>query len=102
MSFSSANEIITAVRVEVTEEELTVGLADGRTVSAPLSWYPRLVHATPEERSQWQLVGGGFGIHWPGVDEDLSVASLLAGRPSGERQESLQRWLVRRQVLVLG
>ncbi len=93
MSFSSP-EIIAAVRVEVTEDELSVGLADGR----PLSWYPRLVHATPEERSGWQLVGGGFGIHWPGVDEDLSVASLLAGRPSGERQESLQRWLASRRT----
>lgn len=93
---SSANEIIAAVKVHVSEEELTVGLADGRTVSAPLSWYPRLVHATPAERSGWQLVGGGGGIHWPGIDEDLSVASLLAGRPSGERQESLQRWLASR------
>ena len=95
---SSANEIITAVRVQVTEVELSVGLADDRTVSAPLSWYPRLVHATPEERDGWQLVGGGSGIHWPGIDEDLSVASLLAGRPSGERRESLQRWLASRRA----
>lgn len=99
MSFAASdNDIIAAVRVDVTEVELSVGLADGRTVSAPLSWYPRLVHATPEERNGWELIGGGGGIHWPGIDEDLSVASLLADRPSGERQELLQRWLASRRT----
>ena len=95
---SSALEPVAAVRVRVTDDELAVELADGRAVSVPLGWYPRLVHATPEERAGWQLVGGGFGIHWPEVDEDVSVESLLAGRPSGERQESLQRWLAGRAV----
>ena len=95
---SSAPELIAAIRVQVTDDAIAVDLADGRTISVSLGWYPRLVHAIPEERDAWQLIGGGFGIHWPALDEDLSVASLLAGRPSAERQESLKRWLVGRQV----
>lgn len=65
--------------VSVTDDELTVGLMDGRTISAPLSWYPRLAQATSAQRSHWQVCGGGFGIHWPDVDEDLSTEGLLAG-----------------------
>lgn len=85
-----------ASRVVVSEDTLSVELADGRTVAAPLAWYPRLAHATVEERSSWRLIGGGRGIHWPSVDEDISVANLLAGQPSGESQTSFKRWLAGR------
>lgn len=70
------------VSVRVTEDSLVVDLADGRTVSVPLTWYPRLLHATPEERSHWQLAGAGYGVHWPEIDEDLSVNGILAGLPA--------------------
>ena len=79
--------------VFVADDSLTVDLTDGRTISAPLAWYPRLMHGTPQERNNWQLIGGGEGIHWPDLDEDLSVVGLLLGRPSRESQNSLQRWL---------
>jgi len=95
---SFAPESIAAVDVQVTEDSLSVELADGRNVSVPVGWYPRLAHATPQERSEWQLTGGGRGIHWPSLDEDLSISSLLAGRPSAESQSSLQRWLASRQA----
>src|SRR5205809_4675886 len=85
------------VDVRVTEEELTVELADGRTVSAPLAWYPRLAHGTAEERNHWQVIGAGEGIHWPDLDEDLSVEGLLAGRPSGESQASFKELLEARR-----
>jgi len=68
--------------VHVTEDELTVSLADGRRVSVPLAWFPRLLHASPAQRSNWQLLGDGEGIHWPDVDEDLSVAGILRGSPA--------------------
>jgi len=80
---------MTAQRVTLTNNSLIVQLNDGRTVSAPLSWYPRLLHGTPEERRNWRLIGSGEGIHWPDLDEDLSIESLISGRPSGESQESL-------------
>lgn len=82
-----------AQRVTVTEDTLVVDLVDGRTVSVPLSWYPRLAHGTPAERANWRLVGRGEGIHWPDLDEDINVSGLLAGRPSGETQISLRTWL---------
>jgi hypothetical protein len=82
-----------AQRVTVTEDSVVVDLRDGRTVSAPLAWYPRLLHGTPEERDNWRLIGSGEGVHWPDLDEDLSVDSLISGRPSGESQASLRRWL---------
>ena len=82
-----------AEQIIVTEDTLTAELSDGRTISVPLDWYPRLVHATPQERDNWQLLGAGEGIHWPDLDEDLSVEGLLAGRPSGESQRSFKRWL---------
>jgi hypothetical protein len=85
-----------AQHVTVTEEALTVDLSDGRTISVPLAWYPRLTYGTPEERNLWELIGDGEGIHWPDLDEDLSVEGLLLGRPSGECQKSLQRWLAKR------
>ena len=80
-------------KVEITDETLTVDLADGRTLSVPLAWYPRLLHGTPEERRNWRLIGDGVGIHWPDLDEDISTDGLLLGRRSGESQKSLQRWL---------
>ena len=82
-----------AGEVSLTEDTLTVELSDGRTIAVPLAWYPRLVHATEEERGNWRLIGGGRGIHWPNLDEDISVEGLLAGKPSGESQESLRQWL---------
>ena len=82
-----------ARNVAVTEESLTVDLVDGRTIIMPLVWYPRLWHGTPEERNRFEIFGDGAYIHWPDLDEDLTVAGLLAGRPSGESPESLKRWL---------
>ena len=86
-------EIPYAVDVHATEDTLTVDLSDGRTISVPLGWYPRLEHATSEERANWRLIGKGQGIHWEGIDEDISVEGLLAGKPSGESQESFKKWL---------
>jgi hypothetical protein len=82
--------------VTVTEDTLTVELSDGRTISVPLAWFPRLTHSTPEERNNWRLIGRGHGIHWEDIDEDISVEGLLAGKPSGESQASFKRWLGRR------
>ena len=87
-----------AQHVKVTEDALRVDLADGRTVTVPLSWYPRLAHGTPVERTNWRVIGRGEGIHWPDLDEDVSVAGLLAGHRSGETSGSLRRWLASRQV----
>jgi len=81
----------------LSDESLTVELSDGRTLSVPLTWYPRLVHGTPEERAQWRLTGGGAGLHWPELDEDISVQNLILGQPSGESQASLKRWLEQRK-----
>ena len=86
-----------ALQVSVTDSELAVDLTDGRTVVVPLAWYPRLVHGTRQERNRWRLIGRGVGIHWPDLDEDISVDGLLAGRPSGESQPSLRRWLEGRE-----
>jgi hypothetical protein len=79
--------------VTVTEDSLIVHLVDGRTISVPLAWYPRLLHARPEERNNWSLIGQGEGIHWPDLDEDVSAENILFGQPSGESQQSLRRWL---------
>lgn len=84
--------------VHVTEDTLSVELSDGRTISAPLAWYPRLLHGTPRERRQWRLIGRGQGIHWKILDEDISVEGLLAGRASGESQASFKKWLEARAV----
>lgn len=86
-----------AQQVMVTEDSLTVDLIDGRTISVPLAWYPRLLHGTPEERNHWRLIGDGEGIHWPDLDEDLSVEGLLIGRPSGESPQSLTNWIKKRE-----
>lgn len=85
-----------AVQVTVTEDALIVVLNDGRTLSVPISWYPRLESATPSERSGWTLVGRGSGIHWESLDEDIRVQALIAEKTSNESQMSLKRWLAKR------
>jgi hypothetical protein len=85
--------IPTIGRVVVTKDTLVVDFSDGRTISVPLAWFPRLVHATQRERTNWRLIGGGHGIHWPELDEDISAEGLLIGKPSGESQTSFQKWL---------
>ena len=98
MAFSPAETTLAyAVAGVVNDDTLSVDLSDGRSIAAPLSWYPRLAHATPAERAKWRLIAGGDGIHWPDLDDDISVASLLAGKPSAESQQSLQRWLTGRR-----
>jgi hypothetical protein len=84
MPVSEYDENIRARDVRVTEDSLTVRLVDGRSISAPLEWYPRLHRATPEERANWRLIGDGHGIHWPDVDEDISTIMLIEGLPSVE------------------
>ena len=86
-------EVPGATSLKVTEEALTAYLADGRIISAPLAWYPRLVHATQEERDNWELFGDGLHMHWPDLDEDLSIQGMLGGWPSRESPRSLKRWL---------
>ena|SRR6266498_2634491 len=94
---SLASETATATDVKVGADTLTVTLRDGRTVSVPINWYPRLAEGTPTERRQWQLIGPGIGIHWPALDEDISIEALLLGRPSNESAASLQRWRLARR-----
>jgi len=96
---SSAVEIrqARAQAVNVTEDALTVDLADGRTITVPLAWYPRLLQASPAERVNWRFVGDRQGIHWADLDEDISVEGLLAGKRSGETQSSLKTWLEQRK-----
>ena len=89
-------DIPDAIDVNVTEDTLIVELSDGRTIAVPLDWYPRLTHATEEEKANWRIIGGGQGIHWEDIDEDISVEGLLAGKPSGESQTSLKKWLEKR------
>ncbi len=82
-----------AQTVTVTEDSLSVDLVDGRTIIVPLMWYPRLWHGTPEDRNDLEIIGAGTIIHWESLDEDLSVAGILAGRKSMESQQSLKKWL---------
>jgi hypothetical protein len=86
-----------AQQVSLTDDALVVDLVDGRTIAIPLTWYPRLAHGSPAERSHWRLIGEGEGMHWPDLDEDISVEGLLAGRRSGETQASLRRWFESRR-----
>lgn len=79
--------------ISVSDDALIADLMDGRTISVPIAWFPRLAHGTPTERANWRLIARVEGIHWPDLDEDISVESLLAGRRSGETQQSLRRWL---------
>jgi len=89
-------EVPLAENVTVSVDTLCVDLSDGRSISVPLAWYPRLFHATPAERKRWRLIGRGLGIHWEALDEDISVEGLLAGKPSGESQTSFANWLAKR------
>jgi hypothetical protein len=82
-----------AESVRFTDESMVVSLDDGRTLSVPLAWFPRLLHGSKHERERFELIGGGEGIHWPNLDEDISVEGLLAGRRSAESDASLARWL---------
>lgn len=88
----------TISNVRVDEANLFIELADGRVVSAPIAWYPRLAHGRTAERDEWRLIAGGRGIHWPALDEDVSVENLLNGQPSGESQASLKKWLAQRGI----
>ncbi|CCK79000.1 DUF2442 domain-containing protein [Desulfobacula toluolica] len=89
-------ESLNANNVIVTNDSLVVELDDGRTVSVPTAWYPRLLHASEKERKNWRLIGKGNGIHWESIDEDISIEGILAGRPSGESQSSFKKWLASR------
>ena len=91
-----------AEQVSVTDAALQVRFSDGRTISVPLDWYHRLVHATRKEKDNWELIGEGAGIRWPDLDEDLSVEGLIAGRPSGESERPFNRWLESREYLSAG
>ena len=86
-----------AKSVKVTDVELVADLDDGRTIAVPLAWFPRLAHGTPSERANWRLIANGEVLHWPDLDEDISILSLLVGRRSGEKPESLRRWLQDRE-----
>jgi hypothetical protein len=93
-------EIPAVLNVSTTADTLAVDLEDGRSLSVPLAWYPRLLHATQEERAVWRLVGRGHGLHWDALDEDISVENLLAGHRSGESQPSFERWLASRNTVT--
>ena len=87
-----------ATKVTVTDEKLIVDLADGRSLIVPLSWYPRLLHGSPDERQNWQLLGDGYAIEWTDLDEHIGIEGLLAGRRSVESQRSFERWLATRST----
>jgi hypothetical protein len=86
-----------AESVKFSDDAVTVSLDDGRALTVPLAWYPRLLHGTTSEREKYQLIGDGEGIHWPDLDEDISVEGLLAGKRSAESDASLTRWLAKRR-----
>ena len=92
MSTSTLASSPRAVSAEITDDTLTISLVDGRVVSVPISWYPRLSNALPEHRGVWKFIGGGHGIHWPELDEDISVENVLFGQPSGEGARSFAKW----------
>ena len=85
------------INVSVTEDSLTVDLEDGRTVSVPIGWYPRLVHGSPDERANVQISGAGYGLHWPDLDEDIGIEDLLLGKRSNESPQSFEKWLKARK-----
>lgn len=86
-----------AVEVTITDKKLLIELEDGRSLAIPLEWYPRLLHGTPEERQNYELLGDGYAIEWPELDEHIGIEGLLAGRRSSESQSSLERWLGKRR-----
>jgi hypothetical protein len=86
-------EIPTIEQVTLTDDTLSADLSDGRTISVPLAWYPRLLHGSMEERNVYRFIAGGNGVHWDQLDEDISIKNLILGQPSGESQKSFQRWL---------
>ena len=88
------------ISVTVNDDTLSVDLEDGRTVSVPIGWYPRLTYGTPAKRVNFQISGAGYGIHWPDLDEDIGVEGLLLGYRSTESSASFQRWLQRRKQIV--
>ena len=85
-----------ALQVSLTDDTLSVDLSDGRSISVPIAWFPRLIHSSKQERNNWRLIGRGQGIHWEDIDEDISIEGLLAGKQSGESQESFRKWLAKR------
>lgn len=85
-----------AIDIKFTEAYFIVALADGRLLSIPLAWYPRLAHASVKELTNWQFLGNGYAIEWPDLDEHIGIEGLLAGRSSGEREASFQKWLATR------
>jgi hypothetical protein len=91
MSISEPKASERVVDVRFTYETMSVDLVDGRTNTVPIAWYPRLLHATPEQRKNWRIISGGFGIHWPDVDEDISSAGLLRGAPAPPSRPSALR-----------
>jgi hypothetical protein len=95
-SSTAETHAATAAHVDISDDTLCVQLTDGRTISVPLAWYPRLAHGTADQRKHWRLIGNGQGIHWPDLDEDIRVENLLAGKPSAESQTSFKRWLEQR------
>ncbi len=99
LSVATTPQTARIIDVLVTDDTLSVDLEDGRTISVPIGWYPRLAYATPAERSQWQLSGAGYGIHWPALDEDLGAEGLLLGQRSTESPASFERWLQRRKLM---
>ena len=89
-----------ATSAKVEDDALVVELSDGRSIRAPLAWYPRLLHSTEEERRNVRLIGKGRGLHWPDVEEDISVESIVRGQPSMESSASLKRWLTKRNRVI--
>jgi hypothetical protein len=87
-----------AAQIKVTDEKLIIDLVDGRSLMVPLSWYPRLLHASQAERQNWQLLGEGYAIEWVDLDEHIGIEGLLAGRQSGESRQSFERWLATRET----
>ena len=92
----SLKRLSEALNVLLTDDTLSVDLTDGRSISVPIAWFPRLLHSNGQERNNWRLIGRGQGIHWEDIDEDISIEGLIAGRPSGESQESFKKWLAKR------